>query len=100
MLLHAVILNDVRMAQVLQQVHFILDLRQLFLSLDPIRFLRQLDAFDGQETTCSEVESRVNFAERARADQIVLLVVHEYFVSARGRVIHEHVDWLWLRTEN
>ena len=88
MLLHAVILNDVWMAQILQQVHFILDLCQLFLSLDPIRFLRQLDAFDGQETPCSKIESRVNFSERARADQIVLLVVHEYFVGARRRVIH------------
>ena len=40
MLLHAVILNDVWMVQVLEQIYFILDLRQLFLPLDSVRFLR------------------------------------------------------------
>ena len=95
-LLHAVILDYVWMAQILEQVDLELNLCQFILSFDSVRFLGQLDALDSEEAPSVQVQSSVDLAKGAFSDQIVLLVLDEHFFRAGSRMIHEHIDGLWL----
>ena len=85
--LKTMVLDDVRVVQILKKVDFIFDHAKFSLALLKIGLFGQRNAFDGKQTTCSQIKGSVHFPKRSLSDQVIFLVNNLLAVVTRKKQV-------------